>query len=87
MSEMVERVARAIYEDDFGGPDRTPTPWAERDEEFRETVRSNARAAIQAMREPTSAMVEAADSRRDPRNGWLGAISAWEAMIDAALKE
>lgn len=72
MSEMVERVARAIAEARFGigcpvdGDDRIA-----------------ARAAIEAMREPTDAMVDAAYGRE--RTGTER--GNWRAMIDAALTE
>ena len=70
MNEMVERVARAIYEDmrwdlqqRFPGP-RTdgivlPTVWEEQDEIARRPWRSRAYAAVAVMREPTAAMVQA----------------------------
>lgn len=70
MNEMIERVAKAIgktvYETDRGGL----TGW---------DANAVARAAIEAMREPTEAMLEAAS----------GSIArwAWPAMIDAALVE
>ena len=72
MSEIgvVERVARAIAEGWKGGWD---------DVAHREAFRADARAAIEAMREPTDAMVRA---------GHLGATAAaWRAMVDAALAE
>jgi hypothetical protein len=54
-----------------------------------ESYRIIARAAIEAMREPTDAMVSAYDNW-DAYSGscgsWLN-TSAYEAMIDAALKE
>ena len=42
-----------------------------------------ARAAIEAMREPTSEMVDAAYAN----TGGVGATKCWQAMIDAALSE
>ena len=58
MSEMVERVARAIYGADFGDWDE-PMP-----NSVRETYRVRARAAIKAMREPSVALAppETADN-------------------------
>lgn len=88
MSEMVERVARALYEGaladhraglrplvfaDMTGPDHRY--WLAR-----------AREAIVAMREPTEAMVDAAMSfgwQPEPLN--IGYDDAWRVMIDAAL--
>lgn len=98
MSEMIERVARAL--------------WAEREKQFPkfaqrspdtldettgalDTMRAQARAAIAAMREPTGEMKDAgADSYGVPTPAIgslpLSVISgqptkAWKAMIDAAL--
>lgn len=73
MSEMVERVARALANEEGYAYD--PVPYNRR-----------ARAAIEAMREPTDAMVDA--------GGWLGgengvgdssARVVWTGMIEAAL--
>ena len=80
-SEMVERVARAIC--------------ASNDVDFdsvSEQVKQNcrlldARAAIEAMREPTEAMV--AEGLRKPTGmiEWIAAVKvSWQAMIDEALK-
>jgi hypothetical protein len=75
MSEMVERVARAIARanngDDF---DRV-------DEAVRELYRDEARAAIEAMREPSEEML------RPYRFGEARAAvkSDWQTMIAAAL--
>ena len=70
---MVERVAKAIRDAS------TQDDW----------TRAAARAAIEAMREPTEAMMEAVDCGGRKR-GWLSGKmreSNWCAMIDAALKE
>lgn len=73
MSEMVERVAAAIanYWLEIGFDPSLPDEGA-------------ARAAIQAMREPTDAMkIAALDATFD-----VGDVPIiWQAMIDAALKE
>lgn len=75
MSEMVERVAKAIArvrDDDYH-------PW----EEFKELYREEARAAIDAMREPTHKMICAALDANDKGGR---AFSDWyRAMIDEAL--
>lgn len=63
MSEMVERVARAIK-------DAEQMHWNDM-----------ARAAIEAMREPTAKMVVIADSSLRPISPRI-----WRAMIDEALK-
>lgn len=80
MSEMVERVARAIY---FRGDDQGDTAWHHCQLWHRDVAREQARAAIEAMREPTEAMVKAAYGRE--RTGTER--GNWRAMIDAALKE
>lgn len=98
---MVERVAEAMCDDFlrvvFGemGWDGNPPPNAEdlerdwREGEWREQkdmwMRA-ARAAIEAMREPTDAMVDAAMDR-DLLGYDAPPSSVWQAMIDAALNE
>lgn len=72
MSEMVERVARAMMYADWGS-DRTPPP-----DVSIKNYYAMARAAIEAMREPTAGMVEATE-------GWDSHRVAWQLMIDAAL--
>lgn len=76
---MVERVARAIMRDDFEGDDM----WNSSGRLLRDSYLKNARAAIEAMREPTEGMAGAGNS--------LGHEEApstyYEAMIDAALAE
>ena len=70
MSEMVERVARAVQPiADPGGH------WT--------TCEDIARAAIEAMREPTEGMIQAGWTT----NGYRGDMTKaeWSAMIDAAL--
>jgi hypothetical protein len=74
MTEMVDRVALAIS----GAP--FPS----------ERARSRARAAIEAMRGPTDAMIYSGgefieDNCANPREPQMRA--AWDAMIDEALKE
>lgn len=87
---MIEQVARAIAKAqgfdgdqllDFAGdwPDNFEFDWVEL-----------AKAAIQAMREPTEAMIEAGryveDGSGDYSIGKDPAINVWQFMIDAALK-
>lgn len=66
---MIERVARANHATEFASGGATP-------EEL-------ARAAIEAMREPTAAMIKAAAEYALAED----AAGVWIAMIDAALKE
>lgn len=78
MTEMVERVARAIYDTDpFSGAVYDSEP-----EYYKEPFRVQARAAIEAIREMTDHMVETAWETRmaDPQS-W------WSDIIDSALNE
>lgn len=78
MSEMIERVARAILGERFGGA----ADWDRESETFRAACRAQARAAFAAMREPTDDMVDAGYNETMMR----GARLHWQAMIDEALK-
>lgn len=73
MSEMIERVARALFIE-YG---HEPEEWCEA---HRVHYIAVARAAIAAMREPTEAMVDASGMGSQLTSGM------WSAMIDAALK-
>lgn len=81
MSEMVERVARAIAEEINGGK-FDDARWYNDDQ--RDVHRRRARAAIEAMREPTEAMLTAGDSAMIRKDD--AAADAWQAMVDEALK-
>ena len=74
MSEMVERVAKAI---ERVNAETTGLM-------FRDLVKEMAIAAIKAMREPTEAMIEASNREWDGRMSHRSS-GAWQAMIDAAL--
>lgn len=77
MSEMVERVAKALFEWQASHGD-----WNAADaEDIREDCRTAAREAIGAMHGPTDAMCEAAAECDGPPS------ITWEAMIDQALKD
>lgn len=99
MSEMVERVARSLYENlDAGDHD----DWGELGESGKEPWLRGARAAIAAMREPTEAVIWAGCmALRDvPRSEFMAAELSgdrhatakmkmplrWRAMVDEALK-
>jgi len=58
-------------------------PYRETENEIRDEHREDARAAIEAMREPTDEMLDAGnvEGTIEP----LGASETWELMIDAAL--
>lgn len=85
-SEMIERVARAIAGELGCDPDMRD-PDLPDDIDGNKSVWHNyidvARAAIDAMREPTDAMVNAMDEHA----GTIAPQYAYEAAIDAALSE
>lgn len=90
-SEMVERVARAICAS-FGDDPNGPVP-NEPDAKWWIAWTDEARAAIEVMREPSEAMLNAeGEGFNGPEslNGYLDNIDAkgvWQAMIDAALSD
>lgn len=98
MSEMVERVARAIAstrgrdpDDTAGGPHPGGT-WLEKGEPWWRGDVDAARAAIEAMREPTEKMIEAGQLYCwDDGHPTVGSHAiqgqVFRAMIDAALKD
>jgi len=79
MDTMIEKVARALYCERIGDPDYDfeddPRGWS------RSMHIAQARAAIEAMREPTEAMENAAITYGDSP-----ILLTYEAMIDAALE-
>lgn len=100
MTTMIERVARALCVAAGHDPDRTHDIYVEGDPDAGVAwagYRREARAAIEAMREPTEAMVDAAcdvvvgfSGEYDDYNVYLGSHEfngVWTAAIDAALKE
>lgn len=89
MSEMIERVAKAAYSSLFIDGDKWPEVLCS---VSAEQFRKAARAAIEAMREPTQIMINAGESCDDegsPNDGDFGRVANaeehWQAMIDAAL--
>ena len=83
MSEMIERVARTLQAHDDAFAEGEPTD---------PCFLIEARAVLDAMRDPTEAMVDAANAKdrhirktcNGVRAGW---DDGWQAMIDAALKD
>lgn len=75
MSEMVERVGLALY---------VAGKWIDEDATLIQRCERLARAAIEAMREPTEAMILEAYS--DDAIGCGDAKAVWQHMIDEALK-
>lgn len=95
MSEMIERVARAIrkaYHEHHKMPMRD---WDRIDDEPKDEWLAMSRAAIGAMREPTEAMTKKASSFEVDFNsgGYVdlgslysdGAVAVWQSMIDEGL--
>lgn len=98
MSDMIERVARAIAEN----PPEERTEYRENGPVILRDFERTARAAIEAIREPTKAQLDAAedivvgydDFACGDGNIYLGipgypqkASEVWTALVDAALKE
>lgn len=93
MSEIIERAARAAYEKFNEGliPSLEPA-WCNLSPDFRDRLVEAHRAAIEAIREPSAAMIKAGDLRlikmtdySVPGLGESGATS-YRRMIDEALK-
>ena len=88
MTDMIERVAKALYERNFDGKRAEPSiepQWS--------IYTADARAAIAAMRECTPEMLDAG-SAAHPAGGYTrGTLlndiieCEWRAMVDAALGE
>lgn len=83
MTDMVEPVARAIYE---GRNGKGCTVWAHLPKSYQEPYLKDAIAAIKAIREPTKIMIDAVREIGGPQAAAY-AIAAWPTMIDAALGE
>lgn len=82
MTDMIERVARAIVDTWAAGAVGVEGGgWDAQDDFGKDAARKCARAAIAAMREPTDEMKQA--------GFWDGnaTLSTYRAMIDAALEE
>ena len=87
MSEMIERVAKALSDSE-----RNYLAWEDESEVYKKLHREAARVAIAAMREPTEAMLAASVEHIEvagDREAWKGerenvAKDVWRSMIDAA---
>ena len=84
MSEVVERVAAALW--GISGGDEDAWAWDECPEEQRAGYRIHARAAIEAMREPTESMWAAGDDLVPFGPDVADPSAVYRAMIDEALK-
>jgi hypothetical protein len=87
MSEMVERVARVLQRQHHNCDASAAAEWGKDSEDdcYQNAYRSDARAAIAAMREPTDGMLKVCEGMdlhiaQTPSYG-----EAYTAMIDAAL--
>lgn len=91
MTTMVERVAQAIAEE-LGENWEKPTIFMleckDTHETCRETYRAMARAAIEAMREPTEEMFEAVDCGGERKQWNSGRMhrASYQGMVDGALR-
>jgi hypothetical protein len=90
MNEMIERVARAICKSHGLHPDADAFKHgALRHYPIWQTYEEDARAAVEALRVPTQAMLEAGqEALPDPvnYNGPVDCIEPWDAMINEILK-
>lgn len=91
MSEMVERVAKAILRNIYESGGHQPPTWEQADKWQRAAMVGNARAAIEAMRETSAEVHRAGHSPLVPyfveeADAYGFSQRVWEAMIDAALK-
>ncbi len=93
MSEMIERVAIAFYENGGGqmlaGPNYAP-PWSEVDPGFQDLFRQIARSAIEAIHEPTKQMIDAGEQAMGAEGAHdceVAAADIFVAMIAALLSE
>ena len=84
MSEMIERVARAIYNAAPHLHQGEPIPWEELRGPLHDSALRLARVAIEAMREPTFNMVRVGTQRFD-NVSWGDIEECWHFIIDAAL--
>ena len=88
MSEVVERMARAMYDADREMAQQPWLVWDDQEGTYRTPYLVRARAALAELREPTLVMFEAGDfqtpsfSEGDPER----AARVWRAMVDEALR-
>lgn len=83
MSEMVERLARALWTGRMHTNADTGS-WEVLNDVFRDEHRNEVRAILRAIREPTSGQL-AAFARACDGNGFCLVKTGWKAMIDAAI--
>ena len=85
---MLEHMARALWDDrEAHQLQRCRMTWEEGSDVARKFATDHARAILVAMRQPSTAMLAAIDDEDSDKYVARGrAISAWMAMIDAALR-
>lgn len=83
-SEMIERVARAIYSKRNGVGAK---PWSLLPMRHKEPYMDDARAAIEAMREPTKAMLDDVVGPNAKEFEVAPVEAEWRDMISAALRD
>ncbi len=83
---MIERVAKALFEDEWD--DKSSEPWESANPGERKAWLRSARVAMEAMREPTDLMGNGLNNLPgEYRAGSHSASDVWRVMIDAALEE
>lgn len=89
MSEMVERLAKAIFMSHNGlRKHARGLTWEDNAVDWeKDEYRAMVRAALEELREPTADMIDAGrDIGHDAPYGLSETIKRWQAMIDEALK-
>lgn len=82
--DMVEKIAIALHERDQAKEQpHFRIPWGQCIPKYQEELRGDARAALEAMREPTEDMILVNSDAAGPDD--QATIADWNAMIDAAL--
>lgn len=88
MSEVLERVAQIIFDACSGKRAQNGDGWETMADNYeRNAYRATARAALEALREPTPAMIEAFWTGMDGHYPTSENIpKCWQAMLDEALR-
>lgn len=81
VSEMVERVAAAM-----AVCGQSHTSWDQCADNFKDEMRRKARAAIEAMREPTPEIIEALERLLDIQGHSHTPKESWALLVDEALR-
>jgi len=84
MSEMIDKVAEALWKKRIGNS--LDIEWDNLFPRTKQMYIDEAKAAIEAMREPTEKMYKAASYILTAQSGVYGPDDIWASMIDEALK-